>query len=1092
ADDNLANVTGVNITLNALSGGIGQDDPPVVIPLAGLADNIDALELLAKAEAADVVWDDAAGIATVTLTDSINIKMTSAAGELNARAQGNIYIESKDAPIYVKNVDAGQSNVRLLSKHGIYSVNAESDQTVNISGKDLIIEGGDSGAAVSKIGDRTGAADLPIYVSLTGSLEAMADGLINIYQKGASPLTVFSLYSGSGVWLRASGSILSAAAAPDLPEGYINADGKLTLISDTGDIGQDGQGLRILADNVDSVEAAAAGGIYLESESKTAADLTIDGLAAGADGEIKLAGPSGGFYFAGDVAGKNLTIEAQGQVRQDAALSAVAVGKITAGTVGGFAMQGAGNSVDALEVENLDFGDLVFVNSKGLTVDSLHNAATGGKVALTALGDIALMGDVAAGGAVTLDGASVAGAAGTTVQSDSANVAVTASTGDISLRTVKADADGADIALAAAGAVSAEKLEARRDIDIETASGGATIGELIAGNNANITSADGNIVVTDAGAGHDLTMETVTGHIGIQSALASDNINLKTGAGSIYTLGVTAAEDIIMQTGTGDIVIDDGIAGRDVKITITTQGNLNVGEALVALDGGLYAGGDIVINVPHGNVTADLLLADGDITVQMSDGDFQAYYIVAEGDADSDVLVQNTDRGSIDAEYVFGLGSAALKTNHGDLIVTDVIVDKNVTLEALDGEIIIKGEVIAGGDDYIYIGKGDFYDTGTVESLNGRVIIKVGTGDINVNNIAAYTGVSLETVSSGNITATGLIHTVTGDIVIESDNGHIGVNQLQADGLGLKGVGGGVSLTATGAQNGVDAQEIIAAKDVKASAEDGDITIVKVEGTNLWFGIDEDGHTVEIADAFAAESLFAQGEYVDITKITHTASDGYFQLALRGAGGDQPMTYARIGDVTSPAGVQLDQLWAEDADIHVSSEYFRIMEAYALNRAYLSNSRYRMTMFGRDPVTDGADIAIYFAPAAGNPFARVSFQNEFAYLGLENYQILRARDGVVNVVTNQRSLLDDTAIAIASDERIAWRGYAGEWLTSAVYGYGRYLSLSWGDLGTPLDGIYRGGRRLGLGRRGELDVLYYDDAAERQSWQIMDEKRKTL
>ncbi|MDR2006034.1 MAG: hypothetical protein LBP78_02160, partial [Acidaminococcales bacterium] len=920
---------------------------------------------------------------------------------LNAVAQGNIYIESTNNPINVRKVDAGQSNVRLLGKHGVYSANADGDQAVNISGNDLIIEGGDNGAAVSKIGDRTVSADLPLYVSLTGSLEARADGLVNIYQQGASPLTVLSLYSGSDVWLHAEGGILSAASASGLPEGYINADGKLSLVSDTGGIGRDGQGLRVLADNVDGVEAAAAGGIYLESESKATADLTMDGLAAGAAGEIELAGTSGGFYFAGNVSGKDLTIEAPGPVGQDAANSAVNVNKITAAAVGGFAMGSAGNSINALEVENLSSGDIVFVNNKDLAVDALGNTAAGGGIALTALGEIDLKADIAADGAITIDGNSIDSAARTTVHSVAGDVAVTANTGGITLRTV------------------------------------------------------------------------------------------------------LAGTDISLVTYTGDISIDNGMADRNVKIAILTQGDLNVGDAAVALDGSLSAGNDIDIIVPHGSVTADMLVAgvntgqpDGDINVQMWDGDFQVYFIMAYNPG-SDINIINNDAGNIDAEYALAGNSVLLQTDYGNIITTDIlagtedpstgmIVNGNVSLIALNGEIIIKGEVLAGGDDYIYVGKGDFYNAGTIESANGHVVIRVGAGDIAVNNIEAHKGISLETIYSGDVTSTGLLHTATGNIDVTAGNGYIDGAVLTAD-------QGSVYLAAFGGQNGIDAQEIIAARDVKASAGNGDITIVRVEGADLWFGIYENGHTVEITDAFAAKSLLAQGEFVDIIEITHTAADDYFQLALRGAGGEQPMTYAEIDDVISPVGVQLDQLWAEDAYIHVSSEYFRIMDAYAINKAYLSNSRYRMTMFGRDPVPDDADIQIYFAPIAGNPFAHVSFQNEFSYLGLENYQILHAKDGVVNIVTNQRSLLDDTAITAAADVRLAWRGYAGKLLADTIYDYGRYLSLTYGGLGAmPLDGIYRGGRRLWLGQRGDMPVLYYDDASGRQSWQILNEKRKTF
>jgi hypothetical protein len=409
---------------------------------------------------------------------------------------------------------------------------------------------------------------------------------------------------------------------------------------------------------------------------------------------------------------------------------------------------------------------------------------------------------------------------------------------------------------------------------------------------------------------------------------------------------------------------------------------------------------------------------------------------------------------------------------------------------------------------------GLFGSGGGIQSLNGSIIIKVGTGNIiggSASEIEAYQGVTLETVKQGDINV-GIVTAQTGSVDISAQNGHVEAGKIEAgtDLANLQADGGNVSLAATGtteytADNSYDpdnpgyiaVSEIIAAKDVMAHAEDGFIEIGTVTGTNLWFGIDENGHAVEIGTASARESLFAQGEYVDITQINHTPTadpeNYYFQLHLRGAGGDQAMTNVNLPAVNSPTGVQLDQLWTEGGTVNVNSEYFRIMEAYAIDKAYLRNSRYRMTLFGRNPAPDGRDIQIYFVPTPGNPFSRISFQNEFSYLGLENYKILWARDGVVNVVTNQRSLTDDMAIVLRTDERLAEHGYAGIWLAGSVKDYGRYLSLAYDNLDVmPLDGIYRGGSKMYMGRQNNSVVLYYDDAEDGKNWQILDEKRKVL
>ncbi|MDR3348002.1 MAG: DUF4097 domain-containing protein, partial [Acidaminococcales bacterium] len=661
------------------------------------------------------------------------------------------------------------------------------------------------------------------------------------------------------------------------------------------------------------------------------------------------------------------------------------------------------------------------------------------------------------------------------------------------------------------GELEVTDLAAGRDVKVTHAGEeDIVIGELTAARDAAIQAANGNISVTEAKVGNDLKLATtVTGNIEVLNDFyVGHDAALTTATGDIDVLDAIAGHNLRLVTDTGDINVETIAAGNDMYINISTRGDLTAGDPTldnpdVFFDGLLSAGWDINIDVPHGNVTVDHMYAGNNIDVSMRDGDFLSYYIlVDELNLSSSITVHNAGDGKIDAEYVRVGRNATLQTIGGDIWTTDMVADNgDIDLITVTGSIHIKDQIWAGGNDYIYVGIGDIDDLavdGKISDYAGSIVLKTGSGSIKLSSLKGYQNVTLESISKGVLSNKGDIDvgTVTaenGNIVLTAHDGFVHAGTLDAE-------NGGVTLEALGESSDIDPKDIdvkniIAAKDVKAAAEDGNITVVNVTGTDLWFGIAENGRTVDIDNAVAHKSLFAQGEFIDIAKLTHApaAGDGdYFQFHLRGAGGSQAMKKV-AANVDSPIGVQLDQLWTETGEINVSSEYFRVMDAYAKDKAYLRNSRYRMTLFGRNPVPDDADIQIYFAPSPGNPFGHVSFQNEFSYLGLENYKILHAKDGVVNVVTNQRSLLDDTAIAIAADGKLSGRGYAGGWLADSVHDYGRYLSLSYDSLDVlPLDGIYRGGYKLRLGNREGANVLYFDDASERQNWQILDEKRKML
>lgn len=378
-----ANIIGKNITLSAPNGGIGKNASAETVSIKNLGSNLDTLKKLAATEADDIIWNEANGTATINKTTAIGIKMLSSTNYLNATARDNVYIAAAtNDPIYVKSINSGANNIRLLGKKGIFNYN--SDNTINFTGKDLLIEGGTSSI---------GTADRAVVTNLNGKMTARADGLINLYQYSNNPLVISALYGGSDVKLRAMKDLRSVNTGDAFDDsGYINSLGDLTLVSDSGSIGEVGKGLRILIDNQKPVKAAATGGnVYLKGVTNaTGKNLKISELkAATANGSAGI-DSAGGIELAGSVDIVTLALKTATAFTQSAAntikatlLEVVANGAITLDNVNNqisrAALSGAGNILlknkSALVLNNIQT-----LEGYGLTINNTNTITLNGEV----------------------------------------------------------------------------------------------------------------------------------------------------------------------------------------------------------------------------------------------------------------------------------------------------------------------------------------------------------------------------------------------------------------------------------------------------------------------------------------------------------------------------------------------------------------------------------------------------------------------------------------------------------------------------------------------------------------------------------------
>lgn len=365
-----ANITGKNITLSAANGGIGKDAAAETVSLTNLGSNLDTLKKLAAAEADDITWDEVNAKATINRTTAIGIKMTSSSNYLNATARDNIYLAAAtEDPIYVKTIDSGSSNIRLLGRNGIFNYNTDAS-VINLKGKDLLIEGG----AVATTGS-IGTADKAIVTDLSGKLTARAEGLINICQYSSNPLLISALYGGADVKLRALKDLKSVNTGVAFDDsGYLNAMGKLTLASDYGNIGEDGKGVRVLTDNMNSLEITASGNlggnVYIKAvtNSSTKPTMNLGAVTNTLTGAFKVDNSGAAVNFTSVVNAGAVDITAS-TITQNTAGVITATG-FKGTTTAGLSLNNVNNKISRFDVANVT-GNILLKNAAALTLGDI-------------------------------------------------------------------------------------------------------------------------------------------------------------------------------------------------------------------------------------------------------------------------------------------------------------------------------------------------------------------------------------------------------------------------------------------------------------------------------------------------------------------------------------------------------------------------------------------------------------------------------------------------------------------------------------------------------------------------------------------------
>lgn len=465
------NVVGKNITLNAGSS-IGIDGEQADIAYSDLT-KLENLKILAGSKAGDLTWNDEQQIVSVRQQQPITVQLGEG-GKLNLNANtsgaaegGNVYLAGvKNTKLDISGTINTTKDVKLLADKGITMADG------TIIANNLIIMGGS--------GD-IGSEEKNIETNLSGTLEANSSGSIYIHQKSiageaVNPLTILSIAAGN-LYLTADNGMRMTTESGKTA-GYIN--GKLIVLkAENGDIGVDGDGLRI-AENGAVVNATATNGNVYLAGSGAIGNTTLDTIVAG---------------------GGTVSLDFGGSLAQDSTAGGIKAATLNVTTGGGQTLLAATNTASTVNIagkKNLIGGDLAYTGTAdNLVVNIADDTIINGAAAIVNAkngGTLGLTGDIVSlGGDITIsaDG-SITGRETSVINKGAGTITVNSTgTGDIDLK----------------------ELIARDNIDIDVNAGDLTLVNL-----------NGNIIALRMGKkGANVDIDNIT--MGRRFDISGININ---------------------------------------------------------------------------------------------------------------------------------------------------------------------------------------------------------------------------------------------------------------------------------------------------------------------------------------------------------------------------------------------------------------------------------------------------------------------------------------------------------------------------------------------------------------------------------------
>lgn len=836
-------VGAINVTGDITSGGMYIEGESVDIQNA----NGGANTIILRATGGNVTANG-----NVTTLADLQVDATGAIG-ITGNASGGNFVQMTGASIDVADVSssafvnltstAGQINsTGTISAGSDVFINAAAGGTLNalVAGDDVGINAGGDVTVASITAEGSNPQGEEIGSNVVGSVNGTLTVTGSTF--AASHVT-FNATSLSLQDVEAGGSLTATTTG-----------GPLTLTS--ADVGAN--------ITLTSARDAIATGLLQSGGDTTVSGRNLDLQAIAADGDVDLTATTGNIVTGGDVSGFNVTFDAVGDITHDTGslLSAtnlltltadgnIAVGNATSGDNMRFTAGGTidANALTAGRILALDAdgaitltGDAfgaVLVSILGSEVELGDVALGGGTVALfSTAGDIRGTGDITANGGVTALATGAVDLTGDISAASSADI----SGASVNLGNVQAN--GLLTIAATGGAVtSTGLLSAGQDLFISTTQG-ATLNNLVAGDDIGITGAGpvtiaslsamgtnpqgeeigsnaviditGTLTVTgdsfaaddatfnalsialqDVETGGSLTATTTGGPLTLTSAAAGANVVL-TSARTVIATGPIQSDLATTIRGTG-LDLQSVTAGTNVSLTATT-GDIVTGGDVSGVNVTFDAGGDIA----HDN---DSLLSAGNALSLTAGGAIDIgnasaggnLLLDAGGAIAANALTSGNDMTVFAADAVDLTGDLSatnrLQIQGASIELNDVTVDAGaLSLVSTTGGIHGTGAIDVGGP-FVVQGQtlvdltGDITADGLIDITGGAITVGNVTGGGGVGLIATTGAVnSAGTVQAGNdleiITADGgsFNRLVAGDDIRVFGRGDVDIGFMDATG----------------------------------------------------------------------------------------------------------------------------------------------------------------------------------------------------------------------------------------------------------------------------------------------------------------------
>ena len=1022
------NITGKNITINA-GMGIGKDAAETVINLdelikieEGKPADYTNMKKLASAEAADVVWDEETGIATISNKKAVGIKLTDSTGKLNVKAGENVYLAVRSGAGEGNNynaVNVGQittkKDIRLFGIGGVF--NAAGNTNTNFTGNNLILEGGSA---------NLGAENNELTTDLTGTLTARTNESIYINQKSDSDMKVAAIYAGKDIVLKSQSDILSV----DGELGYINSvEGNIVLEAE-GSIGKDnGEVLRIKNNEIDKniIIAKAGENIYLagknsgsDAETGTGSEVVKGEEPPKGDTEVQVPDNQKGLTL-GEIQGNgivkvlgeaNLKVENINNKTEDPNSGITdlnAAGYISLGseetdtniTTNKLIMTANGEDVNQLATNTINANTVIASANKGINLASNN---TFNSIDLTnAINDIIINNTGENGLTVSVNEES---------EGNAGNVKITNAAGDIKvISDITATGDNSDVTIENTGSIIfAENKNVAADKNVKLTSteiGNIVVNDINTGNEILVSTNEGSITVNDLTASNITTTTINMGSIKGNNFTATNNITTSANTGDITLANANAKQgNLSASTVDGDISITTGTVLGTAEITAET-GNIKVNELTgskisVTTENTVE---ELKGNIEIGNVTStkeEILLATniGDIKVtgkanagtELSASTKSGAIDITNAVSGTNMNLTTKENGIITVGTLETLaGNLTAGTSIGDITITtgtvkgttniSTTVDGNINLGTINStdDIIAgtnKGTITANdltSGNNIKVTTNDGFIKGTNFIAANNITTSTNIGDITLDNAEAKQGNLSASTVNGNISI--ITGTALGTADITTKVGNIDITNLTVDkDVTVKTETEG-KITSTGkltsineslevysAKGDINLNEVYAKDQARVYAKDGDIYIKLINGDYVVITMGSKDHKMDVKEQIVGKGSMLSSNDITISDLSQR--EGYttpVEVTFNNSedNTNSPITRAELHAKGLPNGLLITQLWAKDAEISTDGKILQLPKLNITGIGHFANDTTITTVYGENSGYDNTDISIW-------------------------------------------------------------------------------------------------------------------------------------